>query len=199
MNDTGQPQGQQKPKLLDRVREAIRSRHYSRRTEEAYIGWIKRYIFFHGKRHPMEMGAGEVTRFLSSLALDGRVAASTQNQALSALLFLYREVLQQDLPWLEGVVRAKRPIRLPVVLTREEVQAVMNHLRGTPKLMATLLYGAGLRRELSRTAPAPGMRPIAGQGCGLRLEPHSGPGRQGAEGPGDPAPWDDPGRARATP
>jgi integron integrase len=139
------PLAPQKPKLLDRVREAIRSRHYSRRTEEAYIGWIKRYIFFHAKRHPMEMGAEEVTRFLSSLALDGRVAASTQNQALSALLFLYREVLQQDLPWLEGVVRAKRPIRLPVVLTREEVQAVLAHLRGTPRLMGTLLYGAGLR------------------------------------------------------
>lgn len=139
------PLAPQRPKLLDRVREAIRSRHYSRRTEEAYIGWIKRYIFFRGKRHPMEMGAEEVTRFLSSLALDGRAAASTQNQALSALLFLYRAVLQQDLPWLEGVVRAKRPIRLPVVLTREEVQAVLAHLRGTPRLMGTLLYGAGLR------------------------------------------------------
>ncbi len=135
----------QKPKLLDRVREAIRARHYSRNTEDAYVAWIKRFIFFHGKRHPSEMGAEEVTRFLSSLALDGRVAASTQNQALSALLFLYREVLNQDLPWLEGVVRAKRPIRLPVVLAREEVQAVLAHLRGTPRLMATLLYGAGLR------------------------------------------------------
>ncbi len=139
------PSAPQKPKLLDRVREAIRARHYSRRTEDAYIGWIKRYIFFHGKRHPSEMGAEEVTRFLSSLALDGHVAASTQNQALSALLFLYREVLQQDLPWLEGIVRAKRPIRLPVVLTRDEVQAVLSQLRGTPRLMATLLYGAGLR------------------------------------------------------
>jgi integron integrase len=123
----------------------MRAHHYSPRTEDAYVGWIKRYIFFHEKRHPMEMGAEEVTRFLSSLALDGRVAASTQNQALSALLFLYREILQQDLPWLEGVVRAKRPIRLPVVLTREEVQAVLAHLRGTPRLMGTLLYGAGLR------------------------------------------------------
>jgi len=140
-----QPSVQQKPKLLDRVRAAIRSRHYSRNTEEAYVAWIKRYIFFHGKRHPMDMGAEEVTRFLSSLALDGHVAASTQNQALSAPLFLYREVLQQDLPWLEGVVRAKRPIRLPVVLTREEVQAVLANLRGTPRLMVTLLYGAGLR------------------------------------------------------
>lgn len=139
------PSAPQKPKLLDRVREAIHARHYSRRTEDAYIGWIKRYIFFHGKRHPSEMGAEEVTRFLSSLALDGHVAASTQNQALSALLFLYREVLQHDLPWLEGVVRAKRPIRLPVVLTREEVQAVLVQLRGTPRLMGILLYGAGLR------------------------------------------------------
>jgi integron integrase len=145
MTSMNSPSAPQKPKLLDRVREAIRSRHYSRNTEDAYVAWIKRFIFFHGKRHPAEMGAEEVTRFLSSLALDGRVAASTQNQALSALLFLYREVLQQDLPWLEGVVRAKRPIRLPVVLTREEVQAVLAHLRGTPRLMGTLLYGAGLR------------------------------------------------------
>jgi len=140
-----QPGGPPKPKLLDRVRLAMRAHHYRPRTEEAYVAWIKRYIFFHGKRHPAEMGAEEVTRFLSSLALDGRVAASTQNHALSALLFLYREVLQQDLPWLEGVVRAKRPIRLPVVLTREAVRAVLAHLRGTPRLMGTLLYGAGLR------------------------------------------------------
>ena len=145
MNYPTPPLAPQKPKLLDRVRLAMRAHHYSPRTEEAYVAWIKRFIFFHGKRHPTEMGAEEVTRFLSSLALDGRVAASTQNQALSALLFLYREVLQQDLPWLEGVVRAKRPIRLPVVLTREEVQAVLGHLRGTPRLMGTLLYGAGLR------------------------------------------------------
>jgi Phage integrase, N-terminal SAM-like domain len=113
MTTMNSPSAPQQPRLLDRVRLAIRALHYSGRTEGAYLGWIKRYIFFHGKRHPSEMGAVEVTRFLSSLALDGRVAASTQNQALSALLFLYREVLQQDLPWLEGVVRAKRPIRLP--------------------------------------------------------------------------------------
>jgi len=145
MTTMNSPSAPQKPKLLDRVREAIRSRHYSRNTEDASVPWIKRFIFFHGKRHPMEMGAPEITQFLSSLALEGRVAASTQNQALSALLLLYREVLQQDLPWLEGIVRAKRPIRLPVVLTRDEVQAVMTHLRGTPNLIATLLYGAGLR------------------------------------------------------
>jgi len=134
-----------KPRLLDRVRTALRSRHYSRRTEEAYIAWIRRYILFHGKRHPMEMGAPEITRFLSFLAVDGKVAASTQNQALSALLFLYREVLELDVPWLDGLVRAKRPERLPVVLTREEVRAVIQRLEGVPRLMAYLLYGAGLR------------------------------------------------------
>ena len=102
-----------RPRLLDRVRDAIRARHYSRRTEKAYVHWIKRYIFFHDKRHPAEMGASEVTRFLTSLAVDAGVAASTQNQALSALLFLYREVLAVDLPWLDAVVRAKRPERPP--------------------------------------------------------------------------------------
>jgi integron integrase len=134
-----------KPRLLDLVREAIRTRHYSRRTEEAYVGWIKRYIFFHEKRHPVEMGAPEVGRFLTSLAVDGRAAASTQNQALSALLFLYRDVLAVDLPWLDGVVRAHRPERLPVVLTRDEVRAVLQRLDGPTRLMACLLYGAGLR------------------------------------------------------
>jgi integrase len=134
-----------KPRLLDRVRAAARLRHYSRRTEAAYVAWIRRYILFHGKRHPAEMGAAEVTRFLTSLAVDGRVAASTQNQALSALLFLYRDILELDLPWLDGVVRAKRPERLPVVLTREEVAAVLRPLTGVPRLMASLLYGSGLR------------------------------------------------------
>jgi integron integrase len=135
-----------RPRLLDRVHAALRARHYSRRTEEAYVAWIKRYIFFfHAKRHPAEMGAPEVTRFLSSLAVDGRVAASTQNQALSALLFLYRDVLEVDLPWLDGIVRARRPERLPVVLTRDEVRAVLQRLEGVPRLMACPLYGAGLR------------------------------------------------------
>jgi integron integrase len=139
------PPGLPRPRLLDRVRGALRARHYSARTEDAYVAWIRRYIFFHGKRHPAEMGAPEVTRFLTSLAVEGRVAASTQNQALSALLFLYRDVLEIDLPWLDDVVRAKRPARLPVVLTREEVRAVLQQLRGSPRLMACLLYGAGLR------------------------------------------------------
>jgi integron integrase len=134
-----------KPRLLDRVRHAIATRHYSRRSEKAYVHWIKRYIFFHGKRHPAEMGATEVAAFLTSLAVQGKVAASTQNQALSALLFLYREVLGIDLPWLDEVVRAKRPLHLPVVLTREEVRAVLQRLDGVPRLMAVLLYGAGLR------------------------------------------------------
>lgn len=119
--ETG-PGGPPKPRLPDRVREAIRARHYSRRTEKTYVAWIRRYILFHGKRHPAEMGPVEITQFLNALAVKGKVAASTQNQALSALLFLYREVLGQDLSWLDGIVRAKRPDRLPVVLTRAEVR-----------------------------------------------------------------------------
>jgi len=135
--------GVRPPRLLDRVREANRLRHGSRSTEKSYIGWIRRYIVFHGKRHPAEMGAPEVTQFLSSLAVEGKVAASTQNQALSALLFLYRHVLHQDLPWLEDVVRARGPKHLPVVLTREEVRSIIARLDGTPRLMATLLYAPG--------------------------------------------------------
>jgi integron integrase len=133
------------PRLLDRVRAAVRARHYSRRTEKAYVGWIRRFIVFHGRRHPGELGAPEVTQYLSSLATTGQVAASTQNQALSAILFLYREVLGQDMPWLDDVVRARRPTRLPVVLTRDEVRAIIRQLHGVPRLMAILLYGSGLR------------------------------------------------------
>jgi len=134
-----------KPRLLDQVRDAIRLRHLSRRTEEAYVHWIKRFIFFHSKRHPREMGEKEVADFLSALAVQGDVSASTQNQALNALLFLYRNVLKVELGWLEDVVRAKKPRRLPVVLTREEVAQLFGVLNGPPRLMATLLYGAGLR------------------------------------------------------
>jgi integrase len=133
------------PRLLDRVREAVRTRHYSRRTENAYVHWIRRFIFFHDKRHPAEMGAAEVTAFLTSLAVQDKVAASTQNQALCALLFLYREVIGVELPRLEDVVRAKRPQYLPVVLSRDETRAVLQRLNGVPKIMALLLYGAGLR------------------------------------------------------
>jgi len=133
------------PRLLDRVRQAIRLRHYSRRTEEAYAGWIRRFILFHRRRHPREMGEAEVTAFLSSLAVERRVSASTQNQALSAILFLYEHVLGVELDWLDDVVRAKAPARLPVVLTREEVRAILGRLAGTPRLVGVLLYGTGLR------------------------------------------------------
>jgi integron integrase len=137
--------GQGKPKLLDRVRDAIRFKHYSVRTEHAYADWIKRFILFHGKRHPKAMGAEEVRAFLSDLAANQNVAASTQNQALSALLFLYREVLKQGLPWIDNIERAKRPAKVPVVLTPEEARAIISKLHGTSRLMAQLLYGSGLR------------------------------------------------------
>jgi integron integrase len=133
------------PRLLDRVREAVRLRHYSRRTEEAYVGWIRRYILFHGRRHLLELGADEINCFLTDLAVRGNVSASTQNQAFNALLFLYRTVLDVDPGRLEGVVSARRPRRLPVVLTRAEVRAVLDGLDGTPRLVAGLLYGSGLR------------------------------------------------------
>jgi integron integrase len=133
------------PRLLERVRHAARARHYSPRTEKAYVAWIKRFIVFHGMRHPEAMGEAEISRFLSSLATQGGVSASTLNQALSALLFLYTEVLGRELRWLDNIVYARRPVRLPVVLSRAEVAAVLGHLRGTPWLMASLLYGAGLR------------------------------------------------------
>jgi len=123
----------------------LRAKHYSLRTERSYVNWIKRFILFHGKCHPREMGAPEVEAFLSYLAVEGRAAASTQNQAKSALLFLYGEVLEIDLPWLDKVTQAKVPERLPVVLTREEAQAVLSRLDGVPWLVASLLYGSGLR------------------------------------------------------
>jgi integron integrase len=132
------------PKLLDRVREATRLRHYSERTEQAYVAWSRRFIVFHGRRHPWELGEREVTAFLSSLATSGS-SASTQNQALSAILFLYGVVLGQRLGWMNDIVRARRPMRLPVVLSRDEVSSVLSHLHGAVWLMASLLYGAGLR------------------------------------------------------
>src|SRR5438128_4995813 len=134
-----------KTKLLDQVRDVVRRKHYSLRTEQAYTDWIRRFILYHGKRHPRGMAESEVSDFLTHLARDGKVASSTQNQALSALLFLYKEVLKQEIGWLEGVERAKKPARLPVVLTRDEVHKVFAHLNGTNKLMASLLYGSGLR------------------------------------------------------
>ena len=137
------PSGQ--PCLLDRVRQAIRARHYSLRTEEAYVGWIRRYILFHNKRHPLEMAESEINAFVTHLAVDGPVSASTQTQALSALMFLYRHVLNKPLPDLDTVIRAKRPGRLPSVLTRAEVRRILGRLNGTPRLVSTLLYGTGMR------------------------------------------------------
>jgi integron integrase len=134
-----------KPKLLDQVRDVIRRKHYSIRTEQAYIDWIRRFIIYHGKRHPGEMAEEEVAQFLTHLARHLNVAASTQNQALSALLFLYKEVLKHEIGWLQKVERAKKPPKLPVVLSRAEVKQIFGHLHGVPKLMAGLLYGSGLR------------------------------------------------------
>lgn len=135
-----------KARLLDQVREVLRFGHYSIRTEQAYVGWIKRYIFFHGKRHPREMGASEVGRFLSHLAVEGQVAAATQNQALNALVFLYREVLGVDLGDFRGFELAERPARLPVVLSREEVTRLLKTLApGTTSLIIRMLYGTGMR------------------------------------------------------
>jgi integron integrase len=133
------------PKLLDRVRETMRTNRYSPRTEAAYVDWIKRYIRFHGIRHPQEMGAEEVKAFLSHLATQMNVAASTQNQAFSALLFLYQDVLKKRLPWIDDIVRASRPKKVPVVFTQEEARQVLSRMTGTPRLMAHLLYGSGLR------------------------------------------------------
>jgi integron integrase len=132
-------------KLLDQVREMLRLKHYSRRTEESYVNWIKRYILFHNKKHPKDMGAPEIEAFLTHLAVQEKVAASTQKQAFSALLFLYRYVLQIDLPESIEAVRALRPKRLPTVLTPEETHRLLEQMTGTPQLMAQLLYGSGLR------------------------------------------------------
>ena len=133
------------PRLLDRVRDRIRFKHYSIRTEQAYVDWIRRFIRFHDNRHPAELGPGDIERFLTSLAVDRNVAAATQNQAQSALLFLYREVLATELPWLDGVVRAKASRHLPVVLTPEEVDRLIGQLHGTHRLLGALLYGTGMR------------------------------------------------------
>jgi integron integrase len=132
-------------RLLDRVRDEIRLRHYSIRTETAYVDWIRRFVVFHGKRHPDSLGAAQVQEFLSHLAVERNVAASTQNQAKSALLFLYREVLRIQLPWLDEIVAARVPNRLPVVLTPFETRALLLELNGTMGLVASLLYGTGMR------------------------------------------------------
>ena len=142
---TSDPVVPRPPKLLERMRIHLRTRHYSIRTEEAYIDWARRFIVFHGKRHPQEMGAAEVEAFLSHLAVERSVSASTQNQAKAALLYLYKQVLETDLPWLNEVVQAKTPKRLPVVLTPTEVRELLLHMDGTTGLIAQLLYGTGMR------------------------------------------------------
>jgi integron integrase len=134
-----------KPKLLDQVRGKLRTKHYSYRTEQQYLGWIRRFILHHGKRHPRELSGREVEQFLSHLATHRKVSASTQNQALSAILFLYRQVLEVELPWLENVVRAKRSTRVPVVLPPEDVTALLGQLDGSFRLIGQLMYGSGLR------------------------------------------------------
>jgi integron integrase len=139
------PEEKREPKLLDRVREALRVRHMSLRTEKAYLHWIRRYILFHGKRHPKEMGEAEINAFLTHLAVEGQVSASTQTQALCALLFLYRTVLEKEVGELEGLVRAKRRRKLPVVLTAEEVKSVLSRLEGVDRFFLSLLYGTGMR------------------------------------------------------
>jgi integron integrase len=139
------PNAARAPRLFDEVRRQLRLKHYSLRTEQAYIGWIRRFIVASDRRHPREMGGAEVEAFLSRLAVEGNVAAGTQNQALSALLFLYRIVLGIELPWMESVVRAKRPRRVPTVLSRDEVQRLLAAMDGRPWLVASLLYGTGMR------------------------------------------------------
>src|SRR5437016_10053899 len=145
MEDDANTGAAKPPRLLEQLRHAIQRRHYSSRTEETYVHWVKRFIYFSGRRHPRELGAPEVTAFLNYLAREREVAAATQNQALSAPIFLYKEVLAQPLPWLEDLERAKRPARLPNVLTRDEVQRLLARMQGVKWLMASLLYGAGLR------------------------------------------------------
>ncbi|KKW67536.1 integrase [Lampropedia cohaerens] len=144
--DDGQLQVQrQPPRLLDQLRASIRTKHYSIRTEQAYVDWVRRFILFHGKRHPAEMGAREITAFLTYLAVERQVSASTQNQAKSAILYLYKEVLALEVPWLDEVVHAKPSRRLPVVLTPAEVRALLLHVKGSAGLVAQLLYGTGMR------------------------------------------------------
>ena len=137
--------GRDGPKLLEQLRQSLRVHHYSGRTERAYVGWVRRYVRFHGLRHPRELGGDEIRAFLTALAVRGQLSASSQTQALNALVFLYRKVLRREPPDLGQLVRAKQPVRLPVVLTREEVRALLGRLEGVPRVVSTLLYGSGLR------------------------------------------------------
>src|SRR5262245_47330214 len=138
-------QAKPKPRLLDEVRSVARMRHLSLRTEQSYVAWIKRFIFFHQKRHPREMGETEIRQFISHLAVDVGITASTQTVALSALLFLYRDVLKKELPYVSNIERARKPKRVPTVFTRDETRRIFANLSGTYWLVAGLLYGSGLR------------------------------------------------------
>ena len=151
------------PRLLDRVRLAARGRHYSRRTEKAYVGWVRRYVLFHGTRHPAGMGEREIAAFLTALSGERRVAGSTHNQALAALLFLYRQVLGHGEEWGRALQPVARPARLPVVLTRGEVAAVLRALEGTPRLVCELLYGGGLRLMEGLTLRVKDLEPARGE------------------------------------
>src|SRR5438876_6800694 len=175
MEDDANTGAAKPPRLLEQLRDAIQRRHYSSRTEETYVHWVKRFIYFSGRRHPRELGAPEVTAFLNYLAREREVAAATQNQALSALIFLYKEVLAQSLPWLEDLERAKRPARLPNVLTRDEVQRLLARMQGSEVADGE----PALRRW-----PAPARVPEAArQGRGLRVPADSRAGRQRRQGP----------------
>jgi integrase len=170
------------PRLLDQVRDAIRVRHYSRRTEDTYVHWIRRFILFHAKRHPREMGEREITAFLTFLAVKKNVAASTQNQALSALLFLYQKVLEMPVEWLDDVVRARRPKRLPVVLSRDEVARWLNALSGIPQLVAQLMFGTGMHLMEALRLPI-----VNGAGSTCSRRERSRP--RGANGAAPPRSW----------
>ena len=168
--------------LLDQMRDRIRTLHYSIRTEDSYVLWAKQFILFHRKRHPLEMGEAEVGEFLTYLAVERNVAASTENQALSAILFLYKVVLDRPLERVEDVLRAKKPQRLPVVFTREEVRAVLARMQGDKAVMASLLpLWVGVAPD--------GVLAVARQGSRLRAEPHRRARRQGAEVSSDRSAW----------
>lgn len=178
MDIASRPAPPGKPKLLDRCRREIRTRRYSQRTEEAYVSWIRRFLRFHGMRHPRDLGKREIEGFLSHLATGAGVSAATQNQALAAILFLYRDVLGTRPDWLDDVVRAKKPKHLPVVLTREEARRILAHLHGEKWIAAMLLYGSGLRL----------LEPC---GCGSRMStsatPESWSVRERGTGTGSPS------------
>jgi hypothetical protein len=192
-SQSGLPVDEKPKRLIERLREEIRTRHYSQRTEQAYWYWIRWFIRFHGKRHPLELGGAEVTAFLSMLATERNVAAATQNQALSALLFLYKHVLGRELPWLTQMVRAQRAVRLPTVLSEAEVRRVLANVDGIGALMVGLLYGAG-RRQIEclqlrvKDVDFAYRQILVRDGKGRKEPGNDAAGKPGAAAPG--APWE---------